>query len=168
SPLSTSLSVGSRGVDPTRRITFFRLAPPDAVQAAAQLGELAHTHCKRVALVHDGTHEGTGLAAPLEARRGAIAHSFTLAGSTPAALGARVKAQSDDCVVFAASPGPSAVAALSSLVGGRLRLVLGSYGVCTASVTQALAVAVRPAFRCTAPTENLNASTVGRAFVATY
>jgi branched-chain amino acid transport system substrate-binding protein len=167
SPLSTSVALGS-AVDPTGRPTFFRLAPSDAVQAAAQLGELAHARCKRVALVHDGTPEGTGLAAALSARRGAIAHSFTVAGSTAPALAGRIKAQGDDCAVFAGAPGPTAVAALTELLGGRLRRVLGSYGVCTASVTRALPVAARAAFRCTAPTGNLNGSTVGRAFVATY
>jgi branched-chain amino acid transport system substrate-binding protein len=168
SPLSTSVAVGSAAFDPTGRPTFFRLAPSDAVQAVAQLGELAHARCKRVALVHDGTLEGMGLAAALSARRGAIAHSFAVAGSAAPGLAARIKAQGDDCAVFAGAPSPSAVAALSELVGGRLRLVLGSYGVCTASVTRALPVAARAAFRCTAPTGNLNGSTVSRAFVATY
>jgi branched-chain amino acid transport system substrate-binding protein len=167
SPLSTSLSVGARALDPTGRPTFFRLAPSDSVQAAAQLGELGHVHCRRVALVHDGTPEGTGLADALSARRGAIAHALALAGSATA-LAARIKSQGDDCVVFAGAPGPSAVGALGDLVGGRLRLVLGSYGVCTASVTRALPVAARAAFRCTAPSGNLNGSPVGRAFVAAY
>ncbi len=171
SPLSTAMSARSGSLDPTGRPTFFRLAPSDATQAAVQLEQLSRAHCRRVAVVHDGSVEGGFLAAELEARRGQfgvrIAHDESL--TAPGALAAGTKAQGDDCVVFAGAATPAAVAFLIDLSSvGRLRLVLGSYGVCTASVTAALPPGIRGPFRCTLPAGNLGASRVGRAFLAAY
>ncbi len=165
SPLSTSVSAA--GLDPTGHATFLRLAPPDSVQAGAQLTELSHRGCRRVGLVHDGTLEGTGLAAQLDGRRG-ISRPLTLNSSDPGLTAARIKAQGDDCVVFAGWRGPSVVALLIDLAAARPRLLLGSYGVCTASVTEALPLSVRDIFRCTSPVGDLAATAAGRTFVAAY
>lgn len=165
SPLSTSVSLAA--LDPTGRPTFLRMAPPDSLQAAAQLAELGHKGCKRVGLVDDGSPEGTGLALQLEGKHG-ISRALALNGSNAALLAARIKTQRDDCVVFAGWGGPNAVALLSDLATAQLRLLLGSYGVCTASVTRALPLSVRGVFKCTSPVGDLDASTAGRAFVASY
>jgi ABC-type branched-subunit amino acid transport system substrate-binding protein len=171
SPLATAESAGARALDPTGRPSFLRLAPPDSTQAAAQLDALAHARCRRVTVVHDGSLEGAGLAAALDARRGQLGvrilrvESFSgRAGAVGAA--ARLRSAGADCVVFAGTASSDAVALLSSL--GKFRMVLGSYGVCTQSVLVQLPASVRRAFRCTLPVGDLGSSAAGRAFFAAY
>jgi branched-chain amino acid transport system substrate-binding protein len=172
SPLATAESAGARALDPTGRPSFLRLAPPDSTQAAAQLDALAHARCRRVAVVHDGSLEGAGLAAALDARRGQlgvrIVRVESLGGGAGAAAGlaARLRSAGADCVVFAGTASSDAVALLSSL--GKFRVVLGSYGVCTQSVLVQLPASVRGAFRCTLPVGDLGSSAAGRAFFAAY
>lgn len=170
SPLSTALSPSSRTLDPTGRPSFLRLAPSETVQAAAQLGELAHRGCRRVAVVHDDTLEGTGLASSLQAKRGQyevrIARVEPL--TDPAALAARLKTQGADCIVFAGAGTAEAAALLSDLLPGRVRLLLGSYGVCTDPFTRLLPVSARAVFRCTLPLGSLAASAAGRGFMSAY
>jgi branched-chain amino acid transport system substrate-binding protein len=165
SPLSTSVSVA--GLDPAGRPTFLRLAPPDSVQAAAQLSELSHRGCRRVGVVDDGTPEGRGLAGLLEGRRG-ISRPVTVSSSNPGLTAARIKSQNDDCVVYAGWAGPTTIDLLTDLAAARPRLLLGSYGVCTASVTEALPLSARRFFRCTAPLGDLDATAAGREFVQAY
>jgi branched-chain amino acid transport system substrate-binding protein len=170
SPLSTALSGSSRTLDPTGQPSFLRLAPSDAVQAGAQLGELTHRGCRRVAVVHDDTLEGTGLASLIQAKRGQygvrIARVEPL--TDPVALAARLKAQGDDCIVFAGAATAEAATLLGDVLPGRARLLLGSYGVCTEPFTRLLPVAARAVFRCTLPLGNLAASAAGRGLASAY
>jgi branched-chain amino acid transport system substrate-binding protein len=170
SPLSTDLSGPGRTLDPTGRPSFLRLAPSDGVQAAAQLGELAHRGCRRVAVVHDDTLEGTGLASLIQAKRGQygvrIARVEPLTDPVP--LAARLKAQGDDCIVYAGAATAEAATLLGDVLPGRVRLLLGSYGVCTEPFAALLPLAARAVFRCTLPLGNLAASAAGRGFLTAY
>ncbi len=177
SPLSTALSPGSPTLNPTRRPTFLRLAPPEAVQATAQLQELAHRGCRRLAVIHDSLPEGTQLAAALVARHGqygiTAVHSFS--ASTPGSVvAARIKSLRSDCVVYAGASSPAAAATVDAVAAANphLRLLLGSYGVCTSSFTSpqlgGLGAGAAPNFRCTAPVGDLDATVAGRAFTKAF
>jgi ABC-type branched-subunit amino acid transport system substrate-binding protein len=186
SPLSTypGLTASPPGVagpmDPTGTPTFLRLDPSDSVQAAAQLAAAGHARCARVALIHDETLEGAGLAAQLEARRGQDGvqvpsdERLSVAEQAPGAYAARIKAQGVRCLLFAGISSPGAARLVSSVEAAYPRLleIIGSDGVCTAPFTRPGASGLSPgaaaAFRCTSPASDLHASRTGRAFVAAY
>ncbi len=181
SPLSTytplTTAPGTAGpLDPTRTPTFLRLAPPDSVQAGAQLRAAARAGCTRLALVHDDSPEGTGLAYELLARRVPfgvqIAREDTL-GAVAAAVGsyaAGLKSHGVPCLDYAGLAGPDALRLVSAVAAAdpRLLRVFGSDNVCTASFTSALSAAAIRAFRCTSPAGDIGALAAGRGFLAAY
>ena len=177
SPLSTYVELTSSSVlDPTGRPTFLRLDPSDFVQAGAQLEAATHAGCTRVAIVHDDTLEGTGLAAQLVARRGqygiAIASNELLktAIKNIGAYVAALRAQSDRCVIFAGASSPGALTLLSNVAIDYPRLVrtIGPDSVCTEPFTSALPSAAIGVFRCTSPAGDLRVNAEGRSFLAAF
>jgi branched-chain amino acid transport system substrate-binding protein len=181
SPLSTytGLTSSSGSLDPTGTPTFLRLAPSDSIQAGAQLDEATRVGCTRVAVVHDDSLEGTGLAVRLQARRGEfgvqVESSQSLSTTMHDVTGyvASLKAANDRCVIFAGTSSTAAAGFLSSVAADpRLLRIIGSDGVCTAPFTSAAAGGLSPAaqadFRCTSPAGDLRASADGRAFLAAY
>lgn len=181
SPLSTyaGLTSSSGSLHPTGTPTFLRLAPSDSVQASAQLEAAMAARCSRVAVVHDSTLEGVGLALRLEARNTAFGvqivgnESLTTAAGDLGAYVSFLKAHNDGCLIFSGTSSPAAVRFLSSLSAAFPRLVriIGSNGVCTAPFTSApggLAPGAQAAFRCTSPAGDLRSSVDGQAFLAAY
>lgn len=178
SPLSTypGLTAGAGGLDPTGKATLLRLAPSDTVQAGADLEAAQRAHCTRVALVHDDTLEGTGLADQLFARRGqfgiqiASDQSLAAVAADFAPYVAAIKAGNDRCLIYAGTVSPNAVRLFGDVAAGFRGLVraIGSDGVCTAPFTSALASVALVSFRCTSPGGDLKASADGRAFLSAY
>ena len=176
SPLSSYDALTSGPLDRTGSPTFLRLAPSDSVQAGAQLEAAMRARCNRVAVVHDGTLDGTGLAAQLLARHGQFGVQIGSERSLSAVVAdlgayiAAIKAHNDRCLIFAGSDSPSAVALFSNVAAAFPRLVrgIGSDGVCTEPFTGAIAGPAVPAFRCTSPAGDLRATSEGRAFLAAY
>jgi len=181
SPLSTytGLTSGSGSLDPTGTPTFLRLAPSDAIQAGAQL-EAAAGECTGVAIVHDDTLEGTGLALLLQARRGDFGiqigsnESLTSTAQNVGAYVSALRARNDRCMIFAGTSSPTAARLLSGITATYSKLVriIGSDGVCTAPFisggTSSLSPAAQTVFRCTSPAGDLKSSGDGRAFLAEY
>jgi branched-chain amino acid transport system substrate-binding protein len=182
SPLSTYAGLTSRSgsLDPTGTPTFLRLAPSDSIQAGAQLEAAMGAGCTRVAVVHDSTLEGTGLALRLQARTSEfgvqVAGSKSLASAVQnvGAYVASLKSHSDRCLIFSGTSSPTAAAFLSDVSAAypRLHRIIGSNGVCTVPFTSArmggLSVGAQTDFRCTSPAGNLRSSAEGRAFLAAY
>ncbi len=181
SPLSTYTGLttdpGTAGpLDPTKTPTFLRLAPSDYVQAGAQLRAATRAGCTRLALVHDNSAEGLGLASELQARRSRfgvqIPSDFalnTVAGGA-AAYAAGLKSGGVRCLDYAGLGWPDAARLVSSVAGADPRVIrlFGSDNVCSASFMHPLSPAARPAFRCTSPAGNVGATAAGRAFLAAY
>jgi branched-chain amino acid transport system substrate-binding protein len=182
SPLSTyaGLTSSSGSLDPTGTPTFLRLAPSDSIQAGAQLDAAMGAGCTRVAIVHDNTLEGAGLALRLQARNSEFGvqivdnESLASAEQDLGAYVSRLKSRKDRCLIFSGTSSPTAAAFLSSVSAAypRLQRIIGSNGVCTASFTNAhtggLTLGAQSHFRCTSPAGNLRSSLDGRDFLAAY
>ena len=177
SPLSTYVTLTtSSALDPTGTPTFLRLAPSDYIQAGAQLEAAAHAGCTRVAVVHDNTLEGTGLADQMESRRGefgidiASNHALRTAVGGLDAYIAALRARKARCLIFAGSSSPGALRLLSGVAAAYPRLVrsIGPDSVCTAPFTSALTSAATATFRCTSPAGNLRSTSEGRSFLAAF
>lgn len=182
SPLSTyaGLTSSSGSVDGTGTPTFLRLPPSDSIQAGAQLESAMRAGCTRVAVVHDDTLEGTGLALRLQTRNSEF--GVEIGGNESLATAAQavgdyvsvLKGRKDRCLIFSGTNSPTAVGLLSNVVAAypRLQRIIGSDGVCTAPFTSTaaggLAPAVQKRFRCTSPAGDLKSSVGGRAFLAAY
>lgn len=182
SPLSTyaGLTSSSGSLDPTGTPTFLRLAPSDSIQAGAQLEDAMGAGCTRVAVVHDDTLEGAGLALRLEARNTEFGvqvvgnESLATAAQNVRAYVSALKSHNDRCLIFSGTSSPTAARFLSSVSAAYPRLVriIGSDGACTAPFTSASAGGLDPGaqtgFRCTSPAGDLKSSVDGRAFLAAY
>jgi branched-chain amino acid transport system substrate-binding protein len=182
SPLSTyaGLTSSSGSLDPTGTPTFVRLVPSDSIQAGAQLEDAMGAGCTRVAVVHDDTLEGAGLALRLEARNTEFGvqvvgnESLATAAQNVGAYVSLLKSHDDRCLIFSGTSSVAAARFLSRVSAAYPRLVriIGSDGVCTAPFTSASAGGLDPGaqtdFRCTSPAGDLKSSVHGRAFVAAY
>jgi ABC-type branched-subunit amino acid transport system substrate-binding protein len=182
SPLSTyaGLTSSSGSLDPSGTPTFVRLVPSDSIQAGAQLEEAMGAGCTRVAVVHDDTLEGAGLALRLEARNTEFgvrivgSESLVTAAQNVNAYVSALKSHDERCLIFSGTSSPTAARFLSSVSAAypRLLRIIGSDGVCTAPFTSASAGGLDPGaqteFRCTSPAGDLKSSREGRAFLAAY
>jgi branched-chain amino acid transport system substrate-binding protein len=163
---------------PTGRRTFLRIVPVDTIQAAALI-DLMGDSCGKIALAHDMSTYGRGLATLIKILAvglGADIVSDTAINTTAASYSAyaqRIKAQGVNCFVFAGPTSRGAVRLVddvaATIPAARL---YGGDAICKSDFTNpargGIPASIAPRFRCTLPVLGLAAYPGGKRFLSAY
>ena len=164
---------------PTRKRTFLRIVPRDTMQAAALIDLMVNNGCGRIAVAHDRSAYGRGLArlTQLEALGpGANVVSDTGIDTTAASYrsyAGRLKAQGADCFMFAGTTSRGAVTLVNDVNATiPTARIYGGDGMCESAFTNpakhGIPARIARLFKCTLPVLNVAAYPGGKRFLSAY
>jgi branched-chain amino acid transport system substrate-binding protein len=164
---------------PTGRRTFLRIVPLDTNQAAALIDLMGYDNCGKIALAHDMSAYGRGMAALVQVLGigiGADIVSDSAINTTAASYRAyaqRIKAQGVDCFAFAGTTSRGAVRLVEDVAATIPTADLyGTDGICESAFTNprrgGIPTSIAARFKCTLPVLALADYPGGKWFLSAY
>ncbi len=155
--------------------SYLRLVPSDSVQAAADLEAMKGAGCRKVAVSSSGDAYGAEFAALLEADKGAYGVTIASSSSLDTSAGnlhgyaTGVKSQGADCVFFAATASPSAVAVTEAVNSVLPKVKLfGPDQMCVGAWTADVPASIAARIECTMPVLSIGSYPGGHRFLRDY